>query len=279
MEPSLDPRKHPHLRPQLNPFSIFGNEAVPDIFDEDALSRGVGRAKNAMPAVVPAMDDAFSLLPPEATHKKSQPERKQPHVVAAVPVVPVSTVVAAPVGAAGGGDDDDSFFDDEEPDKQATAELEHKLAQREAEVAQSRMQIAQLQQGLAEERAAKRMLEEEVRQLNVLLAQQKKKEMHENKALEAALSAIEAKLQAANARAKEAEAEAASLRLRVSSAAEGDDLEACKKKLGRAARTAANLSLEFGDATAKSAEAFKEMYTTMTKLTALLASFEKVVAE
>jgi hypothetical protein len=169
-----------------------------------------------------------------------------------------TTKTAAVVAVA---EDDDSFFDEDDK-RDALAELEAKLAQA----------MADLKAGAA----ARRALEEEVAQLHAKLAQQKRKEVEDNKVLEAALLAIETKLQAANARASVAEAESAQLRERVS---DNDGVQEYRKKLTRAAKTAANLSLEFSDATSKSGAAIKDMYLTMTKLTALLASFEKVVAE
>lgn len=79
---------------------------------------------------------------------------------------------------------------------------------------------------------------------------------------------------------KDAESELAVLRAQQGGGgADGDDIAAVKKKLARAHRTAANLSLEFGEATQKSGNALREMMTTMSKLTALLASFEKVSLE
>ncbi len=219
MEPSLDPRKNPHLRPQLNPFSIFGGETVPNIFDEPLAK------SSRLTVEVPAME-AFSL---------------------AQKTVPV--------------EDDDSFFDEDDK-RDMVAEVEAKLAQTKA--------------ALEVESSARRALEEEVAQLHSKLAQQKRKELEDNRVLEAALVAIETKLQAANARASAAEAEAALLRERLS---DNDGVQEYRKKLSRAARTAANLSLEFSEATSKSGAAFKEMYQTMSKLTVLLASFEKVVAE
>jgi hypothetical protein len=175
--------------------------------------------------------------------------------------VPAMEAFSLPPRKANVGEDDDSFFDEDDR-RDVVAELESKLAQA----------AADLDAGAA----ARRALEEEVAQLHSKLAHQKRKEVEDNKVLEAALLAIETKLQAANARASAAEAESAQLRERLS---DNDSVQEYRKKLTRAAKTAANLSLEFSEATSKSGAVIKDMYFTLTKLTALLANFEKVAAE
>ncbi len=326
----LDPKKNPHLRPQLNPFSIFGgSESVPDIFEEETLSKPVPRAsKTVAPASVPAMD-VFSLTPAGDKKKTKQTSSSlssasSSSVASSVSLPPPPSLDRPPPpqqfvssSLPGAHEDDDSFFEDETAlppvmtalpptvgaaSLAANVQLEKRLAELELRVAQSnvelvsaREQVRKMQSMLEQEAASKRMLEEEVRQLNIKLVNQKKKEADDNKALEAALLAIEAKLQAANARAKvrshvclhfliqktkDAESELAAMRANQANVGvDGEDLVTVKKKLARAHRAAANMSLEFGEATQKSGTALKEMMTTMHKLTALLSSFEKISVE
>jgi chromosome segregation ATPase len=155
----------------------------------------------------------------------------------------------------------DDSFDDEDEDMAAAlglpglpvvdtgmsnhnAELELRMAEMNVEIAGLKQQTLSLTQQNGRLRAAyeseverKRAVEEEVKGLREQLAVQKKKEIEDNKALESALLAIEAKLEAANGRTKEAEAEANTLRRRLDELGGGgkvaDQLQAANSKLNR----------------------------------------------
>lgn len=163
------------------------------------------------------------------------------------------------------------------------AELELKLAQMKLELVSVKDQNTKMSAMLEKEQNARREKDEELKRMQLNLEKVKQREQEENQALEGALGAIEAKLQAANLRASKAEAEAASLRSKLEEIAGegtvGDQLATAKKNLRRVNRQAHNMSLDFTEATNKTQDAVKELTNTMMKLSLALRHFEKLVPE
>ncbi len=223
---SLDPRKNVHLRPSNNPFSIFSGSGVgatddvPDIFADTPAPPS--QRKAAAPVLVPSLraEDGFSLLPPvnatgpttpmvtppaggSKSYQQQTPVGKSA-TVANVPLPPppvtfkpAPAVVVQQPPPPPPPVDDDSFFDEDDDgvlspraavvSVASGAQVAQRLAAEKRRVAELELRLAQQNMELVGLRDRLKAKDEELAQLQGTLAQAKRKEREDNKALEAAL--------------------------------------------------------------------------------------------